>query len=103
MIDELAACQDAGGGYLGGVPGGRALLTALGAGGDEARAAVAALSAGSHWVPWYNLHKTVQGLLDAYEIAGQHRALTVVTTFADWWIDIADRIDDDTFEAMLDI
>lgn len=103
MIDELAACQDAGGGYLGGVPGGRALLTALGAGGDEARAAVAALSGGSHWVPWYNLHKTVQGLLDAYEIAGQRRALAVVTTFADWWIDIADRIDDNTFEAMLDI
>jgi len=63
MIDELQACPKAfGGGYVGGVPGSRALWTAI-AGGD-----IQAIN--KKWVPWYNVHKTFAGLRDAYLEAG---------------------------------
>jgi DUF1680 family protein len=52
-------------------------------------------------VPWYNLHKTFQGLIDAYAVGGQERALDMVTRLADWWLAIARDVDDATFETML--
>ena len=100
LVDTLARCQDAGGsGYVGGIPGGRALFENLAHGG---RTAVARLAGSDHWVPWYNLHKTFQGLLDAHAVAGSTRALEVVVRLADWWHGVAATIDEATFEAMLD-
>ena len=54
-----------------------------------------------NWVPWYNLHKTFQGLIDAHLVAGDDRALEIVTRLADWWLAIAADVDDETFETML--
>ena len=54
-----------------------------------------------NWVPWYNLHKTFQGLIDAHIVAGDERALGMVTRLADWWLAIAADVDDDAFETML--
>ena len=100
MVAALQRAQDAAGtGYVGGVPGGLALFEGLRSGGSDA---ARALSGGEHWVPWYNLHKTFQGLIDAHLVAGNPDALTVVTGLADWWLDIASGIDDDVFELMLD-
>ncbi|MGN8025299.1 beta-L-arabinofuranosidase domain-containing protein [Microbacterium sp. 22242] len=100
MVTELAEIQAAnGGGYVGGVPGGQALFEALGSGGPTA---VAELASSAHWVPWYNLHKTFQGLIDAHVVAGSAQALAVVENLADWWLPIASRLDDATFERMLD-
>lgn len=100
MIAELAECQRAnGGGYVGGIPGGQALFESLATGGAGA---VAALGSSEHWVPWYNLHKTFQGLIDAHVVTGDELPLRIVTALADWWLPIADRIDDATFERMLD-
>ena len=51
------------------------------------------------WVPWYTMHKIIAGLLDAYTLAGNEQALTVVTKLGDWvyarvsqWSDTAQRI-----------
>ncbi|WP_158299961.1 beta-L-arabinofuranosidase domain-containing protein [Glycomyces paridis] len=98
MVSELARAQDhLGTGYVGGVPGGAALFEGLRGG-----TGVRSLASGDHWVPWYNLHKTFAGLLDAHRLLGHRRALDVVLRLADWWLDIAATMDDDAFEAMLD-
>ncbi|MBK7819979.1 MAG: glycoside hydrolase family 127 protein [Tessaracoccus sp.] len=99
MVAELARAQDAlGTGYVGGVPGGAALFASLAGGVEAARR----LGSSAHWVPWYNLHKTFQGLIDAHVIAGSNAALAVIVRLADWWLEIAADLDDETFEAMLD-
>ncbi|KSW30132.1 beta-L-arabinofuranosidase domain-containing protein [Cellulomonas sp. B6] len=99
-VAEVARAQDAvGTGYVGGVPGGAALFEALRHGGV---AAARELGSSAHWVPWYNLHKTFQGLLDAHRTGGNAQALQVVTRFADWWLDVAATMDDAAFQAMLD-
>jgi DUF1680 family protein len=98
MIAELERAQAAlATGYVGGVPGGAALFEGLRNGG-----VAAARSLGSSWVPWYNLHKTFAGLIDAHRLLGDERALAVVLRLADWWLAIAEHMDDDAFEAMLD-
>ncbi|MCH7232913.1 glycoside hydrolase family 127 protein [Glycomyces sp. L485] len=100
MVAELERAQEAlGTGYVGGVPGGAALFERLRVGGIEA---AGALGSSDHWVPWYNLHKTFAGLIDAHRLLGHRQALAVVVQLADWWLDIAETIDDDAFEAMLD-
>lgn len=99
-LDQLAECQDTvGTGYLGGVPGGRELFEGIRA--DGARAA-SGIGSAEHWVPWYNLHKVFQGLIDVYTVLGIERALAMAIRFADWWLDIAAGISDADFETMLD-
>lgn len=39
---------------------------------------------GEIWAPYYTAHKIMAGLLDAYELAGNHQALSVLTGMADW-------------------
>ena len=99
-VGELERAQSAvGTGWIGGVPGGAALFEGLREGGI---AAAREFGSHTHWVPWYNLHKTFQGLIDAHVVAGDPRALGVATRLADWWLGIAADIDDEAFEAMLD-
>jgi DUF1680 family protein len=99
MLAELERAQAAlGTGYIGGVPGGAALFASLRDGGTEAARALGS----SSWVPWYNLHKTFAGLIDAHRLLGDQRALTMVLRLADWWLAIAANMDDDVFETMLD-
>lgn len=98
-LGELARAQDARGtGYVGGVPGGAELFAALAVDGV---ATARAFGESPNWVPWYNLHKTFQGLIDAHLVAGADRALEIVTRLADWWLAIAADVDDETFETML--
>ncbi|MEV3939238.1 beta-L-arabinofuranosidase domain-containing protein [Glycomyces sp. NPDC049804] len=98
MVGELARAQAAiGTGYIGGIPRGKALFEDLRAGGTEA-----ARSFGGHWAPWYNLHKTFAGLIDAHRLLSHEQALEVVVRFADWWLELAQSIDDQAFEVMLD-
>lgn len=98
MVAELARAQDhLGTGYVGGVPGGAALFEGLRNG-----EGVGTLGSSDHWVPWYNLHKTFAGLIDAHTLLGHDKALHVVLRLADWWLDIAATIGDDAFETMLD-
>ena len=94
MIGELKACQDANGdGYVGGVPGSRALWTAVANGDIDA--------VNRKWVPWYNLHKTLAGLRDAWLEAGNAGARDVLVRFGDWCVDLTSHLSDDQMQRML--
>ena len=60
-----------------------------------------AWSLGGGYVPWYVLHKTYAGLIDAYVHTGNKQALDVVCAFADWAKKKIDTLDDDQIQQML--
>ena len=95
LLAELAVCQEAfGDGYLGGVPGSRELWAAVAAGDGQA--------VNRKWVPWYNVHKTMAGLRDAYQRLGDTRAHTLLVRLGDWCLAVTARLDDERMQRMLD-
>ncbi len=36
------------------------------------------------WVPWYTMHKIVNGLIETYKLTGNKKALTVVESLGEW-------------------
>jgi uncharacterized protein len=56
---------------------------------------------GGGYVPWYVLHKSYAGLIDAYTHADSKQALDVATGFADWAKKGTDGLTDDQFQKML--
>ena len=101
IVAELKACQIANGikhpdwgvGYVGGVPDGKGLWPEIMAG-NTARI-------WDYWVPWYNVHKTFEGLKDAWYFGGSEDARKVFLKFCDWAINITSRLSDSQMEAML--
>lgn len=88
IVDELRACQQAGGdGYVAGftrkradgtVEGGRAVLEELSR--DQVRALPFDLN--GSWAPFYTWHKLLAGLLDAHRCCGNDDALPVLEGIA---------------------
>lgn len=98
MLDGLRLCQDAvGTGYLGGVPRGIELGEELRAGRIDAEP----FALNGRWVPMYNLHKILNGLIDAAEVAGQDDALHMAVAWADWWMGVSAELSDAQIEAIL--
>ena len=98
FLDELERCHRARpDGFLGGVPDGAALATELAGGRVEADL----FHLNGRWVPLYNLHKTLSGLLDAVVHAGERRALVLATGLADWWVRASAHLTDAQVEALL--
>lgn len=94
MISELKRCQEAWtNGYVGGVPGSRALWNSVAAGHVEA--------VNSKWVPWYNLHKTFAGLRDAYLVAGNEKARDIFIHLGDWCVQLISGLSDQQMQRML--
>lgn len=98
MVSELDRCQKANGdGYIGGVPGGRALWKEVAAGHIDANG----FGINGKWVPWYNLHKTFAGLRDAYLVAGNTEACDVLIRFGDWCDRETTGLTDEQMQTML--
>ncbi|MCF4120900.1 glycoside hydrolase family 127 protein [Antribacter sp. KLBMP9083] len=98
LLDVLERCQDAvGTGYVGGVPDGPALGEELAAGRIDADL----FSLNGRWVPVYNLHKTLAGLIDAATHGRSERALTMATRWADWWLSVTKALTDEHVERIL--
>ncbi|CAN1565407.1 Beta-L-arabinofuranosidase, GH127 [Fimbriimonadaceae bacterium] len=94
MVSELAECQTAAGdGYVGGVPGSKALWAEIGKGNVDA--------INRKWVPWYNIHKTYAGLRDAFLLTGNEQAKTVLVGMTDWALSLAAKLSDDQLQRML--
>ena len=71
LIDELERCQQANGkGYLSAFP--------------ETDFDVLETRFGGVWAPYYTLHKLMQGLLDAYTLAGHSKAYDMALRMADY-------------------
>ncbi|MBC7888477.1 MAG: glycoside hydrolase family 127 protein [Ferruginibacter sp.] len=98
MVLMLDSCQRANGnGYIGGIPGGRAMWAEVKNGNFNA----AGNSFKKKWVPFYNIHKTYAGLLDAYRIGGISNARQMVVEFADWCINLTSGLSDAQVQSLL--
>lgn len=98
MIAELKRCQDANGnGYIGGVPGGKAIWDEVASG--NIRAGVFDLN--GKWVPLYNIHKTYAGLRDAYMLAGKEEAKEMLVKLTDWAIKLVANLSEEQIQDML--
>jgi uncharacterized protein len=98
MLSELERCQQAfGDGYLGGVPGSRALWKDIAAGRIEAHG----FGLNGRWVPWYNLHKTFAGLRDAWLVAGHEEARAMFIELGDWCVRLVSNLTDEQMQDML--
>lgn len=109
MLTGLRECQQASGdGFLGGMPHSAELFRSLRKGHIQAQS----FDLQGEWVPLYNLHKLMAGLLDCWqafqapENVGQAAgasamAHAMVLQLADWWCNLADTIDERDFQTML--
>lgn len=89
IVSEIARCQEANGGewafsipekYLYGVKKGQ-----------------------HFWAPQYVCHKTMMGLLDMYQFAGNEQALEIIKKCANWFLRFTDDISRETMDMMMDI
>jgi len=99
IVDELDICQQADGdGFIGAYPDGKRIL-------EEEVAKGHIRSKGFDlngiWVPWYNEHKTMAGLRDAYRLCGNEKALEVEKNLAGWIGTIVDDLDEAQIQEML--
>ncbi|WDF68265.1 glycoside hydrolase family 127 protein [Sphingobacterium oryzagri] len=98
MIAGLQACQKANGdGYIGGVPGGKAIWTEIKQGNIHA----GGFSLNGKWVPLYNIHKTYAGLRDAYLLTGNETAKDMLIQLTDWAIRLVAQLSDEQIQDML--
>ncbi|MBT9493199.1 MAG: glycoside hydrolase family 127 protein, partial [Paucibacter sp.] len=102
VVAELKRCQEANSknnsnGYLGGIPAGAKAWSEL----AEGKIAVDNFSLNGRWVPWYNLHKTYAGLLDAWRYAGNVEARELLVGMADWALALTDKLSDAQLQQML--
>jgi len=98
MIDQLSICQEKNGnGYVGGVPDSKQMWIDLANGKIEAQA----FSLNNKWVPLYNIHKLMAGLRDAYLIAGNEKAKSILLKLTDWFYNWSKNLSDKQIQEIL--
>lgn len=98
MIDWLETCQKKNGnGYVGGIPGSKALWEDIANGKINAES----FALNKKWVPWYNIHKLYAGLADAYLLTGNQKAKTVLINLSDWCLNLTSKLSDEQVQTML--
>lgn len=99
MITELKKCQDANGkdadfvGYVSGIPDGKKMWRTIKSGNTSI--------VNDYWVPWYNIHKTYQGLRDAWMYGENSDAQLMFFKLCDWGINICSGLSDAQMQSML--
>jgi DUF1680 family protein len=98
IINELDRCQKArGSGYIGAIPNEDSIFAQVKRG--EIRSSGFDLNGG--WSPWYTVHKILAGLLDAYQYAGDKKALELAKNLGDWTFNTISHLPDSTLQKML--
>ncbi len=98
MLSELKRAQNQHtDGYLGGVPGGRAIWDEIANGNIDA----GSFSLNKKWVPLYNIHKIYAGLRDAYLFGGSEQAKEMLIKLTDWAIQLVSDLSEEQIQDML--
>jgi DUF1680 family protein len=98
MLDALEKCQQKNGnGYIGGVPGSKALWEEIAKGKIDA----GSFSLNGKWVPWYNIHKVYAGLVDAYTLTANEKAKKMLIQLSDWCLTLTAKLSDDQIQLLL--
>ena len=99
IVDELAMCQEADGeGYIGAFPDGKRTLEEEVAKGDIRSKG---FDLNGIWVPWYNEHKTMAGLRDAYRLCENAKALGIEKKLTSWIAQILKDLEQNQIQEML--
>ena len=99
IIDELAECQEADDeGYIGAFANGKKVFEEEIAEGDIRSEG---FDLNGLWVPFYVQHKIYDGLLHAYELCENQKALEIAVGFADWLYTILDDLTEDQMQEIL--
>ena len=98
VVAVLARCQELiGTGYVGGIAHSARLWAQIRAGDIVSDG----FGLNGRWVPLYNLHKVLAGLLDANRHAGSELALDVAVRLAEWWLDLVGELSETQFQTMV--
>lgn len=98
MLEQLERCQKASGnGYLGGIPGGKAMWQEVAAGKIKA----GGFDLNKKWVPLYNIHKIYAGLRDAWVQTGSLQAREMLIRLTDWMIQEVADLSDEQIQELL--
>ncbi|MEI2268323.1 glycoside hydrolase family 127 protein [Microbacterium sp. No. 7] len=98
LLTGLCDCQVAHGtGYVGGVPDGVALWSEI----ENGRIDAQTFDLDGRWVPLYNLHKTLTGVIDAAVYADSALGRTVAAEFVEWWLRVFAPLGDADVEMVL--
>lgn len=99
IVEELDTCQKADGeGYIGAFPNGKKILEEEVAKGDIRSKG---FDLNGIWVPFYTQHKVMMGLMDAYKLCGNEKALQINIRFADWLETVIKDLNDSQIQEML--
>ncbi|MDR2497629.1 MAG: glycoside hydrolase family 127 protein [Tannerellaceae bacterium] len=99
IVDELDSCRiNFVNGFIGGMPGGDKVFKEVKKGIIRSKG----FDLNGIWVPWYNEHKTMMGLNDAYLLTGNLKAKTVLTDLSDYLADVISGLTDEQMQLMLD-
>ena len=97
FLSQLEQCQQAAGGYLGGIPDPQPLWQEIARG--DIRAGSFGLN--DRWVPLYNIHKIYAGLRDAWLLAGRAQARKMLVSLTDWMLNEVSQLTDEQIQQML--
>ncbi|WP_442845194.1 beta-L-arabinofuranosidase domain-containing protein [Leeuwenhoekiella sp. H156] len=97
-LTELQKAQQANGnGYVGGIPGSKQLWDEIKAGKINA----SSFGLNNKWVPLYNIHKTFNGLKDAWLHAEIPIAKDMLIDLTDWFMGITENLSQEQIQDML--
>lgn len=99
IINELDSCRiKFVNGFIGGMPGGDKVFKEVKKGIIRSKG----FDLNGIWVPWYNEHKTMMGLCDAYLLTGNEKAKHILIDLADYLADCISTLNDEQIQTMLD-
>ncbi|WP_082211974.1 glycoside hydrolase family 127 protein [Parabacteroides timonensis] len=98
IVSELDSCQiNFVNGFIGGMPGGDKVFKEVKKGIIRSKG----FDLNGIWVPWYNEHKTMMGLSDAYLLVGNETAKKVLVNLSDYLADIISGLSNEQIQEML--